>query len=62
MRRKQRFQISGGEEADADRPVSRSQKKRDSLALQKLGEDIAALPRSALDRLPLGGDLKEAII
>ncbi|MBO4317249.1 MAG: DUF615 domain-containing protein [Mailhella sp.] len=62
MSRKQRFQISGGEETDAGRQVSKSQKKRDSAALQKLGEDIAALPKSALGRLPLGDDLREAIL
>ncbi|MDD2967156.1 MAG: ribosome biogenesis factor YjgA [Desulfovibrionaceae bacterium] len=40
--------------------VSRSQKKRDSTALQKLGEELAKLPISHLGKLPLTPDLHEA--
>lgn len=42
------------------RPPSRSQKKRDSSALQALGESLARRPKSARDKLPLTEDLQEA--
>jgi ribosome-associated protein len=40
--------------------VSRSQKKRDSTALQKMGEELANLPLSRLKNLPLTADLHAA--
>jgi len=43
------------------RPPSRSQKKRDSHALQALGGKLAELPDTALARLPLSPRLAEAI-
>lgn len=43
------------------RPPSRSQKKRDSSALQVLGGKLAELPDSALKRLALTPRLEEAI-
>jgi ribosome-associated protein len=43
------------------RPPSRSQKKRDSSALQVLGGKLAELPDSALKRLDLAPRLAEAI-
>lgn len=43
------------------RPPSRSQKKRDSSALQVLGGKLAELPDSALKRLDLAPRLQEAI-
>lgn len=43
------------------RPPSRSQKKRDSSALQVLGGKLAELPDSALKRLDLPPRLQEAI-
>jgi ribosome-associated protein len=43
------------------RPPSRSQKKRDSSALQVLGNKLAELPDSALKRLALTPRLEEAI-
>ncbi len=43
------------------RPPSRSQKKRDSAALQVLGGKLAELPDSALKRLDLAPRLEEAI-
>lgn len=43
------------------RPPSRSQKKRDSAALQVLGGKLAELPDSALKRLALAPRLEEAI-
>lgn len=48
---------SGG---DAVSP-SRSQKKRESTALQGLGEALARLPATRLGRLPLPPDLREAL-
>ena len=44
------------------RPPSRSQKKRDSTALQTLGAKLADLPESALKRLNLAPRLFEAIL
>ena len=41
--------------------VSKSQLKRDSLALQALGKRLAALSPEVLDRLPLDPALREAI-
>lgn len=43
------------------RPPSRSQKKRDSHALQDLGDKLAELPESTLKRLDLPPQLLEAI-
>lgn len=43
-----------------DRP-SRSQKKRDSAALQKLGEELAALPETILAAFPLSAKTREAM-
>lgn len=44
------------------RPPSRSQKKRDSAALQVLGAKLADMPESALKRLAMGPRLFEALI
>lgn len=41
--------------------VSKSQLKRDSLALQALGKRLAALSPDVLDRLPLDPPLREAL-
>ena len=50
-------------EADIDEIeyVSKSQLKRDSLALQDLGKQLAALPAERLARIPLDAQLREAI-
>ncbi len=40
---------------------SRSQRKRDSTALQKLGEELTLLGASELDRMPLSENLREAV-
>lgn len=40
--------------------ISRSQKKRDSSALQKIGEEIANLAPTKLAQLPLTDDLEKA--
>ena len=45
---------------EEERP-SRSQKKRESLALQETGERLAALPRARLAELPLPDALKEGL-
>lgn len=48
------------ESAGAER-VSRSQRKRDSAALQAKGEELALLPPARQDKLPLPPDLAEAL-
>ncbi len=49
--------------ADAEREAtpSRSQRKRDSIALQKLGEELTLLGASELERMPLSAPLKAAV-
>ena len=58
MPRKNRYQIGGEEETER---VSRSQKKRDSSALQSVGERLAKIPAVKRSRLPLPADLKEGL-
>lgn len=48
-------------QADADRP-SKSQRKREATALQRLGEQLVELKPAQLDKLPLSEDLREAIL
>ncbi len=48
-------------EFEPDEIVSKSQQKRDSLALQALGKRLAALSPDVLDRLPLDPPLREAL-
>ena len=45
-----------------DLKPSKSARKREYLALQKLGEELITLKESDLDSLPLGDNLREAII
>lgn len=52
--------VYGNEEQWEGRP-SKSQRKRDMVALQKLGESLIALAPEQLDRLTLPEDLVEAI-
>lgn len=52
--------VYGNEEQWEGRP-SKSQRKRDMVALQKLGESLIALAPEQLDRLDLPEDLVEAI-
>ena len=56
---------SPAQEADAafdeDGRPSKSQRKRDSHALQTLGDEVAALPASRLNALELPENLREAI-
>ncbi len=52
------YDEKAGEE---EKRISRSQKKRDSSSLQKIGEEIANLAPAKLDMLPLTEDLQSAI-
>ncbi len=47
-------------EQGSERP-SRSQKKRESLALQEIGERLAALPKARLAGLPLPAALRAGL-
>lgn len=60
MARKKTFQYDAEQTEDTPQRVSRSQKKRDSLALQKLGEDLAELPVRELAKLELAPELLDA--
>ena len=65
MPRKNRYQwdeSADGRGQAEDQPVrkSRSQKKRESSALQELGAKLAKLPLRALEGFPLPPDLLEA--
>jgi ribosome-associated protein len=42
--------------------ISKSQKKRDALALQAFGKKLTELSKENLDKLPLAPDLKDAIL
>lgn len=44
-----------------DEEISKSQKKRDAEALQKLGTSFIALSKEKLDQLPLSSELRRAI-
>lgn len=48
-------------EQEYERP-SKSQMKRESTALQKLGEDLIAEPRDRVKRVPMPEDVREAIL
>lgn len=41
---------------------SKSARKREYIALQKLGEELITLKESDLDRLPLDDNLREAVM
>lgn len=61
MARKKRYQWDVSNTDDAAEAPSRSQKKRDSTALQELGEELARLPLTRLEHLPISPDLDEAL-
>ena len=61
MARKKQFQWEADAPEDVRTSVSRSQKKRDSTALQELGKSLTELPLQKLDVLPLTDDLREAL-
>lgn len=48
-------------EHEEDRP-SRSQKKRDSTALQNMGEELTALSSSILEKMPLTANIRTAVL
>jgi len=49
------------EESWEDLPPSKSARKREAHALQKLGEELVKMRQADLDRLPLPENLREAI-
>ena len=49
------------QEEDELEPISKSEIKRQMIALQKLGEELVALPDSKLDKLDLPETLRDAI-
>ena len=61
MAKQNKYQWDKTAAEDEDVFVSRSQKKRDSTALQKLGEELAQLSVSQLKDVPLTPDLREAL-
>jgi len=46
---------------DIEQPISKSEIKRQMTALQKLGEELVALPASKLDQLDLPETLRDAV-
>lgn len=61
MPRKKSYQWQAGGNADNAEAPSRSAKKRQSLALQALGEDLTRLSPAELQHLDLTPDLREAL-
>ena len=61
MPRKNSFQLQDGSLIDAVERPSRSQKKRDSLALQKIGCELASLSAAVTDLMPISDDLRRAL-
>ncbi len=45
-----------------DEPISKTAKKKQVEALQRLGVDLVELPNAQLDRIPLSPELKQAIL
>ncbi|MDL2275792.1 DUF615 domain-containing protein [Desulfosarcina sp. OttesenSCG-928-G10] len=50
------------EENQEENEISRTRRKKDALALQRIGEKLAALSESRLNRMDLPPDLLEAIL
>ena len=63
MPRKKQYQWKSSEEAEGfdSLPPSRSEKKRQSLALQNMGEELTRLGPQEVKNLDLPADLKEAL-
>ncbi len=61
MAKKKKFQLDFDVEQGDDAPKSRSQKKRDSLALQDIGDALIALAPAQVRKMPLNEDLQEAL-
>jgi len=60
MPRKKQYQWTEGDIQETGAP-SRSQRKRESTALQDMGEKLTKLPAAALDPLPLTPAVREAV-
>jgi ribosome-associated protein len=52
----------GAEDEDSENSISKSQKKRDSTALQAIGEELIALTPEVLRKLTLPEELLEAVL
>ena len=62
MPRKKQYQWKSSDEAEGfDLPPSRSEKKRQSLALQNMGEELTRLGPQEVKNLDLPTDLREAL-
>ena len=62
MPRKKQYQWKSSEEAEGfDLPPSRSEKKRQSIALQNMGEELTRLGPQEVKNLDLPADLREAL-
>ena len=62
MPRKKQYQWKSSDQAEGfDLPPSRSEKKRQSLALQNMGEELTRLGPQEVKNLDLPADLKEAL-
>ena len=62
MPRKKQYQWKSSDEAEGfDLPPSRSEKKRQSLALQSMGEELTRLGPQEVKNLDLPPDLREAL-
>lgn len=59
---RKRYQWNPSEEEVTDDRPSRSQKKRDSTALQRMGEELAALAPSVLENMPVSPLFRQAIL
>ena len=56
-----RYQWTTSQDGDDTLPPSRSQRKRDSHALQQLGEEIADAAPNIQAKLPLSDDMRAAL-
>lgn len=61
MPRKNHYQWNTTESNEQNEQPSRSQKKRDSTALQVMGEEVAALSDNVLESLPVSPLFKDAV-
>lgn len=59
---KKRYQWDTITTAGEDDRPSRSQKKRESTALQNMGEELAVLAPSVLEKMPLTPNIREALL
>ncbi len=61
MAKKKKYQLDFVTEQAEEAPKSRSQKKRDSLALQDIGDALIKLAPAQVAKMPLNEDLQEAL-